>query len=75
MTFMKKKITEAMTIACEDDNKGYFLFKNFDEISEKFEWADAVIIGPGIGAESQTVRLAEKIIMKCVKRMWRCAYI
>ena len=63
----EKKITEAMTIACEDDNKGYFLFKNFDEISEKFEWADAVIIGPGIGAESQTVRLAEKIIMKCNK--------
>ena len=58
-----------MTIICEDDNHGYFLLKNFDEVSKKFEWADVVIIGPGIGYHNQTIDFAKKIITTCNKPM------
>ena len=27
----ENKITEAMTLNCEDDDKGYFLLKNYDK--------------------------------------------
>jgi len=65
----EKKMTEAMTIICEDDNHGYFLLKNFDEVSKKFDWADVVIIGPGIGYHNQTIDFAKKIITTCNKPM------
>ena len=65
----EKKITEAMTLICEDDNHGYFLLNNFDEVSKKFEWADVVIIGPGIGCHNQTINFAKKIIRTCEKPM------
>jgi len=65
----EKKITEAMTLICEDNNHGYFLLNNFDEVSKKFEWADVVIIGPGIGCHNQTINFAKKIIRTCEKPM------
>ena len=63
----EKKITEAMTIICDDEDKGYFLSKNYEEVSKKFDWADVVIIGPGIGQNQQTIDFAEKIIATCSK--------
>ena len=63
----ERKITEAMTIICEDDDKGCFLLKNYEELSKKFDWADVVIIGPGIGQDNQTIHFAEKIIKTCNK--------
>ena len=63
----EKKITEAMTLNCDDDGKGYFLLKNYEEISKKIDWADVVIIGPGIGQNTQTLNLVKKIINKCTK--------
>jgi len=63
----EKKITEAMTLICDDDNKGCFLLKNYGDISKKFDWADVVIIGPGLGQHNQTSQLVEKIIRNCTK--------
>jgi NAD(P)H-hydrate epimerase len=63
----EKKITEAMTLICDDDNKGCFLLKNYEDISKKFDWADVVIIGPGVGQDIQTFNLVEKIIRNCTK--------
>ena len=65
----EKKMTEAMTFICEDDNKGYFLLNNYEQVSKKIEWADVVIIGPGIDYHKQTIDFAKKIITKCDKPM------
>ncbi|MEE9572951.1 MAG: NAD(P)H-hydrate epimerase, partial [Candidatus Neomarinimicrobiota bacterium] len=38
-------IIEGLTASCEDDGKGYFTEKNYDEIEKYFEWSDAILIG------------------------------
>ena len=36
----------------------------YDEVSKQIEWADAVLIGPGIGLEKETEELLKKVLKK-----------
>ncbi len=58
----EKKITEGMTISCEDKNVGYFSSKNCEEIIQHFDWADAIAIGPGLGPNEETIKFVEKLV-------------
>jgi NAD(P)H-hydrate epimerase len=58
----EKKITEGMTISCEDENVGYFSSNNCEEIIQHFDWADAIAIGPGLGPNEKTIKFVEKLI-------------
>ena len=58
----EKKITEGMTITCEDENVGYFSSKNCEEIIQRFDWADAIAIGPGLGSNEETIKFVEILI-------------
>ncbi len=55
-------IIEGLTASCEDDGKGYFTEKNYDEIEKYFEWSDAILIGPGLGQNDLTKDLVKRII-------------
>ena len=65
----EKKITEGMTIACEDTGLGYFTKKNYTQIMDHVDWADAILIGPGLGKNSDTVELLEMIYLDVEKPM------
>ena len=58
----EKKITEGMTITCEDENRGCFSSKNCEEIIQRFDWADAIAIGPGLGPNEETIKFVEILI-------------
>ena len=58
----EKKITEGMTITCEDENRGCFSSKNCEEIIQRFDWADAIAIGPGLGPNEETIKFIEILI-------------
>jgi len=58
----EKYILEGMTLSCKDDGKGYLSVNNYDEIMEKIEWADSLVIGPGLGLEKDTVNLVTKLV-------------
>ena len=58
----EKKITEGMTISCEDNNVGYFSAKNCEKIIERFDWADVIAIGPGLGPNKETIKFVEKLV-------------
>ena len=58
----EKKITEGMTIPCEDSGNGFFLEENYDTIMNHVEWSDVIIIGPGLGSDSETAKLVLKLI-------------
>ena len=51
-----------MTFACEDDDKGYLGINNYNAIMGKVEWADSLVIGPGLGLHDETIELITKII-------------
>ena len=65
----EKKITEGMTIACNDKDLGYFTTRNYSQITEHIDWADAVLIGPGLGTNSETVKLLKMLYRSINKPM------
>ena len=58
----EKHIIEGMTLPCEDNGKGHLSLDNYDEIMEKIEWADSLVIGPGLGLEQDTISLVTKLV-------------
>lgn len=60
----ESKITEGMTISCDDENKGYFSLSNFNQIEEWMEWADVLAIGPGLGKKEETASLVDQLITR-----------
>ena len=65
----EEKITEGMTISCEDKERGYFTEENYDEIMAWIDWCDVFSIGPGIGQNTGTAKLVKKIVKTIDKPM------
>jgi hydroxyethylthiazole kinase-like uncharacterized protein yjeF len=63
------KITEGMTVACEDKGCGYLSENNFDEIMKWVEWCNVLAIGPGLGKAKETENLVEKLVQAVQKPM------
>ncbi len=61
-TVYEKHVLEGMTLSLDDDGKGYFSFNHFEHIKEKMDWADVVIIGPGLGAKEETEQLVLNLL-------------
>ena len=58
----EKYILEGMTLSCDDEERGYLTMNNFDQIVDKSEWADSIIIGPGLGTNSETIKLIKALV-------------
>ena len=63
----ESNIIEGLTVPCEDDGSGYFTENNYNEIEKYFDWADSLLIGPGIGKNESTIKLVKKILSKFEK--------
>lgn len=55
-------IIEGLTVATEDKERGYLTEKNYEDIEKYFSWADALLIGPGLGNHDPTLALVKKVI-------------
>ena len=53
------KLTESMTIPVEDQGCGFLRIENKSNIIKHLEWADAILIGPGLGREKTTGELVD----------------
>ena len=60
---LEKKIIEGMTFSLDDNFTGYFKEEHFDALLEKSEWADVVILGPGLGRQNTTQELIKKLVL------------
>ncbi|MEA1881903.1 MAG: NAD(P)H-hydrate dehydratase [Candidatus Marinimicrobia bacterium] len=65
----EEKITEGMTVACEDERRGYLRETNFEEVMKWVDWCDVLAIGPGLGQNEGTVSLIEKLVQSVEKSM------
>ncbi|MBM4174690.1 MAG: NAD(P)H-hydrate dehydratase [Ignavibacteria bacterium] len=62
-----KKLKEVMTFSVESEN--YFLAtSDFKKIKPKIEWADILMIGPGLGRKNETAELLWEIFTKFPKK-------
>tara|TARA_B100000886_G_C20407392_1_gene485454 strand:- start:209 stop:1732 length:1524 start_codon:yes stop_codon:yes gene_type:complete len=60
-------VLEGISIPLQDDQSGYLKLKHYDIIMEKTEWADSVVIGPGIGRNIETQSLIKKLVLNIKK--------
>ena len=65
----EQKISEGMTLLCEDKGTGYFSKDNYDVIMENIDWCDAFIIGPGLGKYDEALQLVNKLVKNVDKPM------
>ncbi len=61
-TVYESNIIEGLTIAVEDNDSGCLTANNYKDIEKYFDWADVLLIGPGLGNYGSTLKLVEKII-------------
>lgn len=65
----EKTIIEGMSLGCVDHGKGYLIPESYNQIKEKMEWCDAMVIGPGLGQNKETLKLLRKLIINAEKPM------
>ncbi|MFC2088295.1 NAD(P)H-hydrate dehydratase [Calditrichota bacterium] len=65
---MEEKITEALTLPLPETKALTFSKDGLQKIEEKIDWADTVLIGPGIGRETETLEVVIETIKLCLKK-------
>ncbi|MFN4111475.1 MAG: NAD(P)H-hydrate dehydratase, partial [Ignavibacteria bacterium] len=63
LNIFAKSLKEVMTFPLKENNGNYFIEKDFDEIKQKIDWADVLLIGPGLGQNEETLKFLKRIIL------------
>jgi NAD(P)H-hydrate epimerase len=61
---LARKLTEAMVLPLPSTPEGGLGLKSFEIIREKINWADVVVIGPGLGQQKETYEVILKTLME-----------
>jgi len=64
---MESKTTEVITLPLPETSDKSFSSDSYGKIKEKIDWCDALLIGPGIGRNAETLGLVRKIIAETEK--------
>lgn len=59
---LEVKMTEVMTLPLPDNDRGTLSLAALPVITEKLQWADAMLIGPGLSKDPETAELIRKIV-------------
>ena len=60
-------LIEGITFSLPDEGRGYLDNSHYDSIMEKVEWADSVLVGPGLGRNQSTQLLIKKLVKSIAK--------
>lgn len=63
------KLTEVITAPLSDGGSGHFRSDDFAIVEKKLEWCDALIIGPGLGTDNESLNFAKTVMESCSKPM------
>ena len=63
----ERSIIEGMTLSVEDNDEGFLGLDHYDIIMDKVDWADSVILGPGLGRAQSTQELIKEILLDIKK--------
>jgi len=58
-----KSLKEVMTYPLKNNNGNYFVENDFDEIKSKVDWADVLMIGPGLGQNEETLKFLRRLLL------------
>lgn len=60
----QKHLLEPTTLAYEDNQKGILQRESLKQLISKIEWADSIVIGPGLGREEVTKESVRLLLQK-----------
>ena len=66
---LAKKLTEVMVYPLPATDEGTLSLKAFDVMSDKLDWADVLVVGPGLSQNQETQNLVMKILMSTNKKV------
>ncbi len=61
---IEQKLTEVMKFPLLSNNFGSISFKAFEHLHEKIDWADVVLIGPGLSKNEETLELVRRMLIE-----------
>lgn len=61
-TILASKLTEVMTLPLPETVDSTLSMKSYEKIRERLNWADTVLIGPGLSKNEETAELVRKIV-------------
>jgi len=67
-TILEEKTTEVITFPLPETSGKTFSMKTFDVSKEKIDWADIVLMGPGIGREQETMVLIRQLLKQNIEK-------
>jgi len=67
--YLGKKLFEIMKVELEENEDGSIRGDSYDKITKRMEWADAVLLGPGISTNEKTKNFVFDVIVNCNKNM------
>ncbi len=62
-----KKVYEVMTVPLDETEEGSIRPDSFPNLQKRMEWADAVLLGPGISTNDSTKEFIFEVIKNCDK--------
>lgn len=64
-----RKLYEVMTVDLDETNEGTIKSDQYDNIKKRMDWADTVLLGPGISTNEETKEFVFDVIKNCEKDM------
>ncbi len=61
---MELKLTEVMKMSLLSNQSGSISFKAYEQIRDKLDWADLVLVGPGISKNEETMELVRRMVIE-----------
>jgi len=58
------KMNSAIVLSYEDEKKEFLQLKNLSDLEQKINWADVILIGPGLGREEETQKFIIEFLQK-----------
>jgi len=68
-TVFNRKLFEVMTVEMDETEDGTIKSGQWDKLKKRVEWADTVLLGPGISTNEETGNFVFEVIQNCSKNM------
>ena len=68
-TIFSKKLYEIISLELDETDDGSIAAGQYDKLKERINWADAVLIGPGLSLNNETKQFLFDVITNCGKNM------
>jgi ADP-dependent NAD(P)H-hydrate dehydratase / NAD(P)H-hydrate epimerase len=68
-TIFNRKLFAVMTVELEETEEGTIDSGQWDKLKKRVEWADTVLLGPGISTNENTKEFVLEVIKNCSKNM------